>query len=55
MSPEAVSRAFKAVARYLELPAEAIEGGSGHSVRVGATQDVLALSVDLASVMREGR
>jgi hypothetical protein len=26
----------------------------GHSVRVGATQDLLALNVDLASVMREG-
>jgi len=55
LSPEAVARAFKAVARYLKLPAEDIEGISGHSVRVGATQDLLALNVDLASVMREGR
>jgi integrase len=53
--PEAVARAFKAVARYLKLPAEDIEGISGHSVRVGATQDLLALNLDLASVMREGR
>jgi hypothetical protein len=28
---------------------------SGHSVRVGATQDLLALNIDLASVMQEGR
>lgn len=55
LSPEAVARAFKAVARFLKLPAEDIEGISGHSVRVGATQDLLALNVDLASVMREGR
>jgi integrase len=55
LSPEAVARAFKAVARFLKLPAEDVEGVSGHSVRVGATQDLLALNVDLASVMREGR
>jgi integrase len=55
LSPEAVARAFKAVARFLKLPDEDIEGVSGHSVRVGATQDLLALNVDLASVMREGR
>ncbi len=55
LSPEAVARAFKAVARFLNLPDEDIERVSGHSVRVGATQDLLALNVDLASVMREGR
>ncbi len=55
LSPEAVARAFKAVARFLKLPDEDIEGISGHSVRVGAAQDLLALNVDLASVMREGR
>jgi site-specific recombinase XerD len=55
LSPEAVALAFKAVARYLKLPAEDIASISGHSVRVGATQDLLALNVDLASVMREGR
>jgi hypothetical protein len=55
LSPEAVSRAFEAVARYLDLPSEEVEGISGHSMRVGASQDLLALNVDLASVMREGR
>jgi site-specific recombinase XerD len=55
LSPEAVARAFKAVAKYLKMPAEVVENVSGHSVRVGATQDLLALNVDLASVMREGR
>jgi hypothetical protein len=28
---------------------------SGHSIRVGATQDLLALNIDLASVMQAGR
>jgi len=55
LSPEAVARAFKAVAKYLKMPAEDVEQISGHSVRVGATQDLLALNMDLASVMREGR
>jgi hypothetical protein len=52
LSPEAVARAFKAVAKYLKMPPEDVENVSGHSVRVGATQDLLALNVDLASVMR---
>jgi integrase len=55
LSPEAVARAFKAVARWIKLPDEEVEQVSGHSVRVGATQDLLALNTDLASVMREGR
>jgi len=55
LSPEAVARAFKAVARWIKLPDEDVEQVSGHSVRVGATQDLLALNMDLASVMREGR
>ena len=55
LSPEAVARAFKAVAKFLNMPMEEVEQVSGHSVRVGATQDLLALNVDLASVMREGR
>jgi len=28
---------------------------SGHSVRVGAAQDLLALNIDLASIMQAGR
>lgn len=55
LSPEAVARAFKAVAKYLKMPPDEVENVSGHSVRVGATQDLLALNMDLASVMREGR
>jgi integrase len=35
LSPEAVARAFKAVARYLKLPAEDVEGVGGHSCESG--------------------
>ena len=55
LSPEAVARAFKAVAKFLNMPADEVEQVSGHSVRVGATQDLLALNIDLASVMQTGR
>jgi site-specific recombinase XerD len=55
LSAEAVARVFKAVVKFLMMPAGDVEQISGHSVRVGAAQDLLALNVDLASVMREGR
>jgi integrase len=55
LSPEAVARAFKAVAKYLKMPVDEVEQVSGHSIRVGATQDLLALNIDLASVMQAGR
>jgi integrase len=55
LSPEAVARAFKAVAKFLKMPADQVEQVSGHSVRVGATQDLLALNIDLAAVMQGGR
>jgi|SRR6185437_566264 len=34
------------------LPEEEVATVSGHSIRVGATQDLLTLNIDLASVMR---
>jgi hypothetical protein len=34
---------------------EETKGVSVHSIRVGATQDVLALNIELASVMQAGR
>jgi hypothetical protein len=34
---------------------EHIRAISGHSIRVGATQDLLAPNIDLASVMQAGR
>ena len=37
------------------MPAKQVGHVSGHSVRVGATQDLLALNIDLGSVMQAGR
>ena len=46
---------FKRVGKWIELPAEDVSAISGHSIRVGATQDLLVLNIDLASVMQAGR
>jgi integrase len=46
---------FKRVGRWIQLPEEQVAELSGHSIRVGATQDLLALNIDLASVMQAGR
>jgi integrase/recombinase XerD len=55
LSPAAVGNILKSVARHIGILNEDILGISGHSVRVGATQDLLALNIDLASVMQAGR
>src|ERR1035441_1319189 len=55
LSPAAVGNIFKSVARFIKMAAEDIRVVSGHSIRVGATQDLLALNIDLASVMHAGR
>jgi integrase len=50
-----VADIFKRVGRWIKLPEEEVGEISGHSIRVGATQDLLALNIDLASVMQAGR
>jgi site-specific recombinase XerD len=50
-----VADIYKRVARWVGLPAKQVAQVSGHSVRIGATQDLLALNIDLASVMQAGR
>jgi hypothetical protein len=55
LSAAAVGNIFKSVARHIKMPPEDITAISGHSIRVGATQDLLALNIDLASVMQAGR
>jgi hypothetical protein len=37
------------------MPAKQVDQVSGHSVRVGATQDLQSLNIDLASIMQSGR
>jgi hypothetical protein len=46
---------YKRVARWLGMPAKQVHQISGHAVRVGATQDLLSLNIDLASIMQSGR
>jgi integrase len=46
---------YKRVARWVGMPARQFGQVSGHSIRVGATQDLLSLNIDLASIMQSGR
>ena len=46
---------FERAAKFVKMDPKDVQGISGHSVRVGATQDLLALNIDLASVMQAGR
>jgi hypothetical protein len=46
---------YKRVAQWIQMPAKQVALVSGHSIRIGATQDLLALNIDLASVMQAGR
>jgi hypothetical protein len=55
LSASAVGNIFKSVAKHIKLAPEEIGQISGHSIRVGATQDLLALNIVLASVMQAGR
>jgi integrase len=55
LSVDAIAQAFKRVARWIKMPPDEVAQVSGHSIRVGATQDLLSLNIDLASVMQAGR
>src|SRR5271165_4059490 len=50
-----VADIYKRVARWIGMPAKQVNQVSGHSIRVGATQDLLSLNIDLASIMQSGR
>jgi integrase len=55
LSVDGVAQAFKRVAEWIGMTADEAAQVSGHSIRVGAAQDLLALNIDLASVMQAGR
>jgi hypothetical protein len=55
LNAQSVPQIFKRIAHCLGLPAEDIARTSGYSFRVGAAQDLLALHIDLASVVQAGR
>jgi integrase len=45
---------FKRVAQWIGMPERFVAKVSGHSTRVGATQDLAALDIDLASITQAG-
>jgi len=46
---------YKRVARWVGMAAKQVNQVSGHSIRVGAAQDLLSLNIDLGSIMQAGR
>jgi integrase len=45
LNPGSIAPIFKRVAQWIELPARTVDQVSGHSTRVGATQDLAALDI----------
>jgi integrase len=55
LTPQNVTAVLRKVGQWIGLAKEDWEKISGHSARVGAAQDLLALNIDLSSVMQAGR
>ena len=55
LHPSQVPRIFKAMARHAGLPPDVAEDFSGHSARVGATQDMVAAGIELPAILQAGR
>ena len=55
LTPQIVSAVLRKVGQWIGLQREEWERISGHSARVGAAQDLLALNIDMASAMQAGR
>jgi integrase len=54
LNPGSVAPIFKRVAQWIGMPKKFVAGISGHSTRVGATQDLTALDIDLAAITQAG-
>lgn len=54
LNPGSIAPIFKRVAQWIGLPARVVIRVSGHSTRVGATQDLAALDIDLAAITQAG-
>jgi integrase len=50
-----INRIYKKIARKAGLDKSAIEGISGHSMRVGAAQDLLNSGASMPIIMQRGR
>jgi integrase len=55
LTPQSVMTILRKVGQWIGLDKKEWERISGHSARVGAAQDLLALNMDLPSVMQAGR
>jgi integrase len=54
LNPGSIAPIFKRVAQWIGMPARVVDKVSGHSTRVGATQDMAALDIDLAAITQAG-
>ena len=54
LNPGSIAPIFKRVAQWIGMPARHVDRVSGHSTRVGATQDLAALDIDLAAITQAG-
>jgi integrase len=54
LHPGSIAPIFKRVAQWIGMPARFVAEVSGHSTRVGATQDLAALDIDLAAITQAG-
>jgi site-specific recombinase XerD len=55
LSAAQINRIFKKLARRSKLAPEIVQHISGHSMRVGAAQDMLIVGENLAKIMQRGR
>jgi integrase len=54
LNPGSIAPIFKRVAQWIGMPERLLKLVSGHSTRVGATQDLAALNIDLAAITQAG-
>jgi hypothetical protein len=54
LNPGSIAPIFKRVAQWVGMPERFVDQVSGHSTRVGATQDLAALDIDLAAITQAG-
>jgi hypothetical protein len=54
LTPGSIAPIFKRVAQWIGMPERIVDRVSGHSTRVGATQDLAALDIDLAAITQAG-
>ena len=54
LHPFTVNRILKKAARAADVPEESVEHLSGHSMRVGAAQDMIASGLDVLPIMQAG-